>query len=216
MIKVKHLIKMNMERLTFDILERVRNKDTKAYKLLQSRMATPIIGYARNHVKLTDEEAREFFTHACAEVFKTYLNQEKRSPTPEAFEAWKNGRDFQSYFQQVANNQLHDFVKKIKKMKEKPLNEKYLEDQSQEILNQFAVVETDEPINDQLIALDAAFKRLGQPCQDLIKEHYYLNQSWASIAQQKGENEATVRGKGNRCLATLKALMQQELKKLGF
>lgn len=76
----------------------------------------------------------------------------------------------------------------------------------------FANIPAEEPIHyleEELVALEKAWSKLGEKCKGLLRQFYYEKVQLKKLAEQLGQNPATMRKQKERCLNTLRTNLQR-------
>lgn len=137
--------------------------------------------------KGTEEEAKDIFQEA---FLATWKNIQAGRFVPQ------KDTSVEAYLFQIARYKWYDHLKAAKKIQSVPV-EDYLQQ--------------DEPYSEEedayIQTVQQHFKKMGEPCKQVLKLFYFMKQSMASIATQFSWTEATAKNNKYRCLQRLRNLV---------
>jgi RNA polymerase sigma factor (sigma-70 family) len=187
-----------MKKLTFDIMERLYQRDNQAFDALRQQLERPIIGYARNY--LDGSEAEEIFYITCSAVVLTYHNA-KKEKSEAAFKAYV-AQDFEKYFMQAAKNQV------MKQVKDRQKHRDNATVTPEHVVEQAILPMELLEINPDILKINLAIKQLSENCRALIREHFVWGWKLVESAEERNINKDSIGSIFKRCRDKIKKRIQ--------
>lgn len=146
----------------------------------------------------TSADARDIYQESFLSFWRN-IQEDKFIPQSE--------HSLEAYLFTIAKNKWTDYLRSANFKVKRMTNE-------ESTLSQLAELspEKEEEFENAIAKIKTAFPKIGQNCQELLTQFYYLKQPLKLIATTFGWTEATAKNNKYRCLQKLRELSNSNLK----
>ncbi len=175
------------------VVEKIRNNGEQEIEKIYKANRDEFLSWARRNFSCSFDDAKEVYQQSIVIFYENIMSgkiTEFRSQV-------------KTYLFAIGKNKLLESIRDKNRVQS-------MEDEN--IIENIDLFSFDEEHEQNLVLVEQAISKLGDPCRKLLQQYYYHKKSMADIAELMDyKNADTVKNLKYKCLQRLKKLFNQEL-----